>query len=240
MKLGRIYVITNTFSGKIYVGQTWQTLEQRWHQHVKSSVRVHGPRKSPFHCAVQSYGKSVFEIRTVCLAFTQAALDEAERYFIVALSARLPKGYNLSEGGSTSPVKDPDVRAKIAATLTGRKRSAESVANQQRTRSLKKYRHSEETRARMSASQKGRTITPEHRRKLSVSASHVTSQMHTPEANAKRSATLTGHVVSQATRDKIGAKSSQKSMSPDARQRIAESMRALRAARPWSTRRKSS
>jgi group I intron endonuclease len=228
-------------SGKIYVGQTWQPLEVRLAQHFKAAFRKNGPRKTPLHCAIQSYGKEAFSITCLCSVLTKEALDDCEVLFIQELNAQNPSvGYNLHDGGSNSPTDNPVVRDKIAATLTGRKRTAESIEKQRATRKRNGYTCSEETREKLRASKLGVKKSDETRAKLSVIAKSRTVQpFHSKESRQKAGISLKGHVVSQETRDKIGIKSAQKVMSAVARQRIAASMRILRAARPWSTRRAS-
>jgi len=242
MKVGSIYAITNTMSGKIYVGQTWMTLAQRWKAHIKASRRINGPRKSPFHCSVQSYGADAFTICNIGAVYvSQEELDAAEVKFIKELRAQDASiGYNLLDGGSNAPSAHQEVRDKIAATLTGRKRTPESIAAQLASRQRNNYHHSEVTKEKMSISQKGRAVSEETRAKLSIVASlRGMKHLHTPEIIAKSAASRKGRIVSQETRDKIGAKSAQKVMSEDARARIASSIRRLRAERFWSTSKKS-
>ena len=36
---GIIYKITNTINGKVYIGKTLETMEKRWKEHQKDSMR---------------------------------------------------------------------------------------------------------------------------------------------------------------------------------------------------------
>ena len=238
MRVGRIYVITNSVSGKIYVGQTWMTVAQRLKAHVKSA-HYSKRRPSPFHNAVKAYGKEAFTIRAVCLAFTQDCLNAAECYFIKALHAQDSAiGYNLLAGGETSPMLLQASRDKLAATNTGRKCSAESIAKQLKSR--KGYRHSHATKDKIRASNEGKKRAQETRDRVSAAAKRRgCAWLFAPSVVAKSASSRTGRIVSQETRDKIGAKSRLKIMSPEVRQRISESIKKLRAERFWSSGRKS-
>ena len=241
MKVGIIYVITNSVSGKIYVGQTWMTLEQRLRSHFKTALGKSNHRKSIFHCAIKSYGKAAFTIRQLGCDFTsQELLDEAERTWIRELRAQdRSVGYNILDGGGDSPMRHQASRDKLAATITGRKRSAESIAAQLKSR--EGYHHSQATKDKQSASQKGISKTAETCAKMSLAAKlRGCSHLHTPEVTARSAATRTGHTVSQETRDKIGAKSRLKVMSVESRKAISEAIKKLRAERFWSTRKSQS
>lgn len=49
----RVYLITNTISGKQYIGQTTQTLASRWAQHLRDTRKSH----LPLFSAIKKYGK---------------------------------------------------------------------------------------------------------------------------------------------------------------------------------------
>ena len=238
MRIGSIYVITNSVSGKMYIGQTWVTLEQRLHSHFKTAFN--SKSKSIFHCAVRSYGRAAFTIRQLgCNFFSQGALDEAERTWIRELRVQdRSVGYNILDGGGDSPMNHQESRDKLAATITGVKRSAESIAKQLKSR--EGFHHSEETKAKIRASNEGKKRAQETRDRVSAAAKRRgCAWLFASSAVAKSASSRTGRIVSQETRDKIGAKSRLKIMSPESRKRIADAIRKLRAERFWSSGRKS-
>lgn len=149
MALGVIYGIRNKISDKWYIGQTTMSTAERWHAHLKSARRG---SKSPFHCALRAYGPDVWEVNVLYTTDgPPSELDSLEQTAIRDWRSQdRAYGYNILDGGSTSPAKLPEVRAKIAATLTGRKRSQESIARQAASR--KGYKHSPETRAKIAES----------------------------------------------------------------------------------------
>ena len=72
---GAIYVLTNTVNGKSYVGQTWNTPEKRWKQHVGQS----GTSRFPISCAIRKYGAASFTLRVHVQGVTdQGLLDQLE------------------------------------------------------------------------------------------------------------------------------------------------------------------
>ena len=75
-----IYKITNLINGKIYIGKTLDTIEKRWKDHKKDSIR---PRceKRPLYSAMNKYGIENFAIEEVeeC---SEKELSEREKYWI--------------------------------------------------------------------------------------------------------------------------------------------------------------
>lgn len=152
---------------KVYVGQTWQTLKDRWDS-------GHGYKGCVYlEKAIKKYGKDAFyyEILTVCS--TQETADYWETYFIDKYdSCNRKVGYNIMLGGMGHGRIPDEVRAKISKTLTGRKIPEEQVKRAAMARTGKK--HSAEAKAKMSKSKignkngAGRIVTEETRQKLSI------------------------------------------------------------------------
>jgi hypothetical protein len=89
---GIIYKVTSP-SGKIYIGQTIHTLEERIKGHNKKSTNCTLLKR-----AIDKYGdEMVYEIiETV----PHKLLDERETYWIKELNSLAPNGYNCSTGGN--------------------------------------------------------------------------------------------------------------------------------------------
>ena len=85
-----IYLITNTIDGKTYVGKT-KDLEARWERHLKN-VRYND---TWLYRAIRKHGKENFTIQTIAEC-GEAAVDNAERYFIAELNPE----YNMTAGGT--------------------------------------------------------------------------------------------------------------------------------------------
>lgn len=83
--------------------------------------------------------------------------QEAERYLIAKARSLGWRLTNNTSGGDGVPDLPPEARARIAAVWKGRKHRPESIAKLKAARALRPN-HSAATRAKMSASQRGREI----------------------------------------------------------------------------------
>lgn len=92
---GYIYKITNTINGKVYIGQTKQTIEQRFIQH-KSHART-GQSNHKLARALRKYGDENFTIELVEVCDYEM-LNERERYWINIFNS-IENGYNILLGG---------------------------------------------------------------------------------------------------------------------------------------------
>lgn len=93
---GLIYIITNSINDKVYIGQTIQSLKDRWNEHCrnpfsKAEADMHIKR------AILKYGKENFNIREIEKCKIEE-LDEKEIYYI-SLYDSYNKGYNSTKGG---------------------------------------------------------------------------------------------------------------------------------------------
>lgn len=89
----RIYLIVNNINGKMYVGQTTQSLEARWKQHQLE------PRCTAIHNAIKKYGPHSFDMFEIATAESISQLNELEEALISDLKTLSPNGYNLRSGG---------------------------------------------------------------------------------------------------------------------------------------------
>ena len=104
---GIIYVATNLFNGKSYVGQTRVSLDRRRNQHYRDA---RADSVNQFHLALLQYGRDGFEWRVVdefdgSKEEVIHALNVAEEYHILKLRSMLDEnGYNATRGGYSSNV----------------------------------------------------------------------------------------------------------------------------------------
>lgn len=180
-----IYKITNKLNGKIYVGQTVRSMEERWTEHCKKTSDC-----MAISHAIQKYGKENFTIECVCVANSIEELNKKEQEFIEEFNSMKPSGYNLTSGGlnfirsEESNRKNSEsqkgeknhnfgkkapleVRAKMAASRRGEKNhffgrhhSEETKRKLAECRKKQKCprlgtKHSEESLKKMSESHKG-------------------------------------------------------------------------------------
>ena len=95
MKLtGIIYKITNIINNKVYIGQTVNTIKQRWNKHCHSN----GCRS--LYNAILKYGKENFNIEII-ETLPIEELDKREIYWINYYKSNNKKfGYNILLGGN--------------------------------------------------------------------------------------------------------------------------------------------
>lgn len=101
-----IYKITNTVNDKVYIGKTVSSIETRWKQHIKDSLK-NECKNRPLYRAFNKYGIDVFVIEKVeeC---DVAILEEREKYWIEFYRS-FRKGYNATLGGDGKPYLDYDI-----------------------------------------------------------------------------------------------------------------------------------
>lgn len=113
-----IYKITNKLNGRIYIGQTAQTLAGRWSDHCRPCRGQHINR-SVVANAIRKYGKENFTMEEIDRAENLDELNIKEVTYIKAFGCLSPRGYNLHLGGD-SKLCHPETRDKISAALKGR------------------------------------------------------------------------------------------------------------------------
>ena len=137
-----IYKITCQVNGKVYIGQTQQTLTQRWKQHCFPSSKG----CIELHRAIQKYGEDNFTVEQIDCAVDQEELDRKERFWIKHYdSTNKEKGYNIAVGGGAPMAnrKHSDAtRQKMSKSHTGLKMSEEE--RQKLIKRITGIKHSEE------------------------------------------------------------------------------------------------
>lgn len=78
MSQGLIYLIINKQNGHKYVGQTTQTLNKKWGEHIQSALRL---SNTPLHAAMRKYGNHNFMIKELD-SCDESLLNEREQYWI--------------------------------------------------------------------------------------------------------------------------------------------------------------
>ena len=101
--MGIIYKVTNQENGKIYIGQTIQTLNERKNKHYYKARQEE--YTTHFINALRKYPEEVFTWEIIDEEETQEALDEKEKYWIAYYNS-VEEGYNTKDGGQTIVVTD--------------------------------------------------------------------------------------------------------------------------------------
>ena len=197
MKSG-IYAIRSHVSGKLYVGSAG-SIPARWALHRK---RLRGGYHTNPHlqAAWEAYGEDAFEFLVLEHCEIKDLLVREQYYIDFFLAADNEKGYNI---------------ARIAgAPMRGCKKTRESVARGVAERAG--YTHSEETRAKISAGNKGKIISAEQRELMTTSSRKYWS---TPEARAQQSTKFKGRTQSEEAKAKIGEGTKKALADPEIRAR---------------------
>lgn len=92
--MGYIYKITNSINGKIYVGQTFRDVQERFKEHLRMGRKDKVGYKSLLYYAIKKYGKDAFSVDTLeeC---PDELLNDREAYWIKTLDTQ-KQGYNIS------------------------------------------------------------------------------------------------------------------------------------------------
>lgn len=93
-----IYCITNVINNKRYVGKTTLTLEKRFKEHCRDSLREKY-NKRPLYDAMNKYGIENFIIEELEHVDDVSLLNEKECYWIQELQTYGSNGYNATKGG---------------------------------------------------------------------------------------------------------------------------------------------
>lgn len=102
--IGYIYKITNLVNGKIYIGQTKQTLNERWREH-----KVHSKTLNySLYKVMRKYGIDNFKFEEIEKCEIEK-LNEREIFWISFYdSFNKKKGYNLTRGGKGNKLLNLD------------------------------------------------------------------------------------------------------------------------------------
>lgn len=94
----KIYLAQNKHTGKVYIGQTKQTVDKRWKRHVSESK---AGSKLYFHRAIFKYGSDAFSWYVIDEVATRAEADDREIFYIELFqSTDEDFGYNIKGGGN--------------------------------------------------------------------------------------------------------------------------------------------
>lgn len=112
-----VYKAINNVNGKLYIGYTTKTLEERIKMHLNKSKNKNN--KHYFYLfkeAIRKYGIENFtwDILADCSSIEECC--ELEKYYIKSLDTISPNGYNLTEGGNGGIVSE-ETKIKISDSV---------------------------------------------------------------------------------------------------------------------------
>jgi len=151
-----IYKITNNINGKVYIGQS-VNIKSRWKEHVNALKR------GDSGCTLLQYAWNKynednfsFEVLQLC---SEDMLDEIERKYILLYDA-VNNGYNIESGGNKNKHLADKTKQKLS------KLAKERLSDPTKNPMYDKH-HTDETKAKISASKKGKLVSEETKKKLS-------------------------------------------------------------------------
>ena len=159
-----VYQHKNKINGKIYFGITSRNPIERWGNNGSNY------KSTPhFYSAIQKYGWDNFEHNILYENLTKEEACDIEKTLIREYNTQDREfGYNILEGGQASTLPT-EVREKMSKAMMGNQNGAGHPC-------------SEEKKQKISAAQRGRKLTEEHKAKLSEAA----KKRHVPCSEEKK------------------------------------------------------
>lgn len=181
--MGIIYCAKNIITEKLYIGQTRNTLKKRRQQHELSAKNL--SENTLHYCrgivnAIRKYGAENFEWSVLRANISDSDLDAAEIEEISQHKSMSPNGYNLTSGGMAGS-RTIEFRQIMRGCRTGKPLS-------------------EQTKKRLSESQKGKAKSEETKRRMSIARK--------------------GYVTPEATKEKLRAYGKTRVLSPEHKQKL--------------------
>ena len=166
-RLAGIYRIANLFNGCSYVGQS-NSLWRRFRSHRNDFLA--GKNVPKLQAAWNEFGSDAFafDVLELCDA---TVLSEREDFWIEHFKS-YETGYNTERWASGSGPLAQTTKDKISAANKGRIFSEEHRAKLSAVKRGKSgfftgHKHSDEAKIKMSEKKRGKTLTPEHKQKIS-------------------------------------------------------------------------
>ena len=154
---GEIYKMTNTDTGKVYVGQTVSHRKNhakyrrfgiigRFKDHISEAMcNTKKHQCNYLNSAIRKYGVEKFTVELIEVC-SVTEMDEREAHYIVVLNSLYPNGYNLTKGGKT--IENIKVSRDIT-NLAGKRGGCKYRSSETRSKmsaALKSYAENDETR----------------------------------------------------------------------------------------------
>lgn len=102
--IGYIYCITNSITGKQYIGQTNTTVARRYSEHLRCAASSENVT-SLLYRAIRKYGVDSFVVESLELVTSDSKdklkniLNDREIFYIASKNTYKPNGYNMTAGG---------------------------------------------------------------------------------------------------------------------------------------------
>lgn len=149
----KIYLIKNNINGKVYIGKTKKSIEERWKEHIKKAKNRINRR---LYDAINKYGPENFTVSELDFTNDDEKINEMESWFIYILHSNDPKyGYNMTVGGDGGNTISGFSENKL---LEYKKKLSESIRG---------YNHSDDTKKMLSVLKTGTIMDDSTKEKIS-------------------------------------------------------------------------
>lgn len=174
----QIYLVSNKLNGKQYVGQTINPHLPIGHGRIlKSAYKLHG--------------KDNFTYEPICKGITnRASLNAIERFWISVMDTVVPNGYNIDLGGSEGSTWTDERRKAVSIARTGKKLNRPLGSKS----GMKGKAYPEEGKRKLSEAFKGRVspnigrkASEETKAKMTASQKEHWSKVESPNKGRKHS-----------------------------------------------------
>jgi len=116
MDIYSIYKISNLVNGKIYIGYTGQTVDERYKEHLIEARRT--PRLE-LHRAIKKHGTESFTVECVYQSLSKEHILDMETHFIKYYSSHCEDGhgYNMNYGGQGGDIKTAAQKKQLSERM---------------------------------------------------------------------------------------------------------------------------
>lgn len=111
-RFGRVYVISNKFNKKVYVGVTLGSLENRLSRHIDAAYKKKKIQAGSLYDAIIKLGPKSFTIKEIDQATNLGELSLKERRWIKNYKSVIPNGYNIVSGGGAGSQRGKKIIVK--------------------------------------------------------------------------------------------------------------------------------
>lgn len=111
-------------NGKVYIGKTSHSLEQRWIKHQQNAAGRYKDKSYPLYNAINKYGIENFQIEVVEDNISDNDINNKEKFYIKQFNSCIlepnSNGYNATYGGDGNKIKDYNEQIIIQQYQSGK------------------------------------------------------------------------------------------------------------------------